>query len=90
MAAITYRYAVFTEDLSLVSHAHKAYSYIRKNIDRNGWLLNSVNPLTFHTQLAVDEHSPEGQAFVLNLHAALRDYVNYGKSIYEMALKTAH
>jgi len=90
MAAITYRYAVFAKDLSLVSHAHKAYSYIRTKIDRNGWLLNAVNPNTFHTQLASDEHSPEGQAFVLNMHAALLDYVKYGESIYEAALKTAH
>lgn len=74
LAAVTYRMAVLTKDTSNVDAADKAFSYIKTQIDSNGWLANTVDPLTFTTPSASGSHSPEGQAFVLLLQAAYRDY----------------
>lgn len=41
----------------------------------DGWVQPVVNPYTFTEQ---GQHSPEGQAFVLQLHAAWRDWVQNG------------
>ena len=66
--------AILTQDTSNVDAADKAFSYIQTQIDSNGWLANTVDPLTFKTPSASGSHSPEGQAFVLLLQAAYRDY----------------
>lgn len=70
MAATTYRLAVFKNDATLLSSANRAFKVVKLNVDRNGWLQNVVNPMTFHEPLPPHEHSPEGQAFVLLLQAA--------------------
>jgi hypothetical protein len=41
----------------------------------DGWLTPVVNPLSFGQE---GQNSPEGQAFVLELQAAYRDWVNNG------------
>lgn len=70
LASVTYRMAAFTNDTTLIPAADKALTFIQNNIDEKGWLQNTVDPYTFHTPSKAGEHSPEGQAFVLLLHAA--------------------
>ncbi|GJE84408.1 six-hairpin glycosidase [Phanerochaete sordida] len=74
LAAVTYRLAVLTADYSLVAPANRALNYIRQNVNGDGWLLNTVDPETFNTPSKPGEYSPEGQAFVLLLHAAWKDF----------------
>lgn len=62
--------ATFTNDTTLIPAADKALRLIKDNIDDQGWLQNTVNPYTFHSPNEPGAHSPEGQAFVLLLHAA--------------------
>lgn len=69
--------AVFTNNTHLVSNANRAMDLIKDSIDDNGILLGTTNPYTFHTPSAPDEYSPEGQAFVLLLHAAWREFRNF-------------
>lgn len=69
--------AVFTNDITLIPKANKALALIRNSVDTDGWLLNTVDPLTFSTPTVDGSHSPEGQAFVLLLHAAWRDFVDW-------------
>ncbi|KAI0638264.1 Six-hairpin glycosidase [Trametes polyzona] len=75
LASVTYRMASLTGDTSQISAANKAYNLIKSSLDSNGWLRNTVDPLTFNTPSRPGSHSPEGQAFVLLLQAAYRDYV---------------
>ncbi|KAF8076064.1 Six-hairpin glycosidase [Lyophyllum atratum] len=70
LASVTYRMATFTNDTTLIPAANKALAFIKTNIDDQGWLQGTVDPYTFKTPSAPDAHSPEGQAFVLLLHAA--------------------
>ena len=77
LAAVTYRYAVLTGDLRLVPAANRALSVIRESVDRDGWLHQTVDPLTFNTTSLPGQFSPEGQAFVLLLHSAWRDFVRW-------------
>ncbi|KAL4241438.1 hypothetical protein ABKN59_000388 [Abortiporus biennis] len=74
MAAATFRWSILTNDLSHVSAANNAMSLIQSKVNSDGWLLDTVDPETFHAPLADGEHSPEGQAFVLLLQSAYRDY----------------
>lgn len=70
--------AALTNDTTHIPAAKSALSLVSSNIDQYGWLQNTVNPYTFTTptNTSAGEHSPEGQAFVLLLHAAWRDYAN--------------
>ncbi|KAG5644561.1 hypothetical protein DXG03_008135 [Asterophora parasitica] len=70
LASVTYRMATFTNDTTLIPAADKALAFIKDNINEKGWLEGTVDPYTFHTQNAKGSYSPEGQAFVLLLHAA--------------------
>ncbi|KAL1944224.1 hypothetical protein VTO73DRAFT_3409 [Trametes versicolor] len=74
LAAVTYRMATLTGDTGHVSAADKAYNLIKASVDSNGWLRNTVDPETFNSPSLAGSHSPEGQAFVLLLHAAYRDF----------------
>ncbi|KAI0352875.1 Six-hairpin glycosidase [Trametes cingulata] len=74
LAAVTYRMATLTGDVSHISAANKAYNLIKASLDSDGWLLNTVDPETFNTPSQPGTHSPEGQAFVLLLQSAFRDY----------------
>ena len=79
LAAVTYRMATFTKDTSMIPFANSALTVINGSIDSDGWVLNTVDPLTFNTPSAPGKHSPEGQAFVVLLHAAWRNYKAYSK-----------
>ncbi|KAF9057455.1 Six-hairpin glycosidase-like protein [Panaeolus papilionaceus] len=70
LAATTYRMAIFKNSTTLIPNADRAFKLINDSITSEGWLRNSVNPITFHSILPDAEHSPEGQAFVLLLQAA--------------------
>ena len=76
LAAVTYRMATLTGDLSFISAADDAFDLIQASLTEDGWLLNTVDPLTFNTPSLPGVFSPEGQAFVLLLHAAWRDFAN--------------
>jgi hypothetical protein len=68
--------AALTKDTSHVASADNAMLFVCQNLDGNGWLLNTVDPYTFWTPTAVGVYSAEGQAFVLLMHAAWRDYTS--------------
>jgi hypothetical protein len=70
-AAATYRLAVITGDLTMIGNAEMAFDYIAAHIDDTGMLLGSVDPFNWDTP---DTQSPEGQAFVLLLQSAWRDF----------------
>ncbi|RDB20479.1 hypothetical protein Hypma_012481 [Hypsizygus marmoreus] len=70
LASVTYRMAVFTNDNTSIPSANKALTLIKNSIDADGWLQNTTDPYTFHSPIQPGAHSPEGQAFVLLLHAA--------------------
>lgn len=68
--------AVLANDTTHVTAANNALRYVAQDLDANGWLQNTVNPITFTTptDYAAGENSPEGQAFVLLMHAAWKDF----------------
>lgn len=74
LAAVTYRLAVLTGDHSHIAAADRALALIKQNVNSDGWLLHTVDPETFNTPSKSGQFSPEGQSFVLLLHAAWRDY----------------
>ena len=76
LSSVAYRMATLTNDNTHVNSANKALSFVSQNIDANGWLQNTVNPYTFWTPTAANGYSAEGQAFVLLMHAAWRDYTS--------------
>jgi hypothetical protein len=68
--------AVITKDNTTnIACANLAYQLVQQSIDENGWLRNTVDPITFNTPAAPSTVSPEGQAFVLLLQAAYRDFL---------------
>lgn len=81
IASVTFRLAVLNEDNSThISDANAAYDFVLSNIDEDGWLRNTANPLTFYDLSAPDDPSPEGQSFVLLLEAARRDFQDWVES----------
>ncbi|KAF7795945.1 hypothetical protein EIP86_007113 [Pleurotus ostreatoroseus] len=82
LAAVTYRYAALTGDVSLVPAANRVLNLIRLSVDADGWLHQTVDPETFDTPSLPGQFSPEGQAFVLLLHAAWRDFVSWVSGAY--------
>lgn len=74
---MTYRLAAHTGNYTLIPHANSALTVIRESVNEDGWLLNTVDPETFNTPSLPGQFSPEGQAFVLLLHAAWRDFNKY-------------
>lgn len=76
LASVTYRMATFTNNTSLLPYANKALNLVKSSIDNDGWLFGTTDPYTFHTPSPPTQHSPEGQAFVLLLHAAWRAQLN--------------
>lgn len=77
MAAVTYRLAMFTHDFKSIPAANRALRLIQGSIDEDGWLRNTVDPISFHDLNPEGVHSPEGQAFVLLLHAAYEAYTDF-------------
>ena len=81
IASVTFRLAVIKGDRSAyISNANAAYDFVKSNIDSDGWLRNTVDPLTFYTLSSPNETSPEGQSFVLLLESARRDFQDWVKS----------
>ena len=74
LAAVTYRMAVLTKDLSHIPAAEKAFTLIQNSLTEDGWLENTVDPLKFDAPSLPGKYSPEGQSFTLLLHAAWRDF----------------
>lgn len=56
---------------SSLAAATKARALVSRSIDGSGWLLNVVDPWNYPNR---GDKSAEGQAFVLCLEAAYRDY----------------
>ncbi|EEB98710.1 hypothetical protein MPER_01734, partial [Moniliophthora perniciosa FA553] len=77
LASVTYRMAMYTNDTTHIANADRALALVQDNVDESGWLQQTVDPYTFSTPSKSGSHSPEGQAFVLMLHAAWRDYEEY-------------
>ncbi|KAH7334149.1 glycosyl hydrolase family 88-domain-containing protein [Rhizoctonia solani] len=83
LAAATYRLATHlkvtgskTDLSSAVAAAGRARALVSRSIDADGWLQNVVDPWNFPIR---GSRSAEGQAFVLSLEAAYRDYQSRGK-----------
>ncbi|CAG7852733.1 SubName: Full=Uncharacterized protein {ECO:0000313/EMBL:CCA75834.1} [Serendipita indica DSM 11827] len=85
IAAATYRLAVLTDGkyVSRIPDAERARRELSKyagdaggHIDGSGWLSPVVDPHNFGQQ---GEHSPEGQAFVISMIAAYRDWNGAGQ-----------
>ena len=74
LAASTYRLAAITLDFTYIPAANRAHSLVKENVNSDGWLLDTVDPETFFTASPPGTYSPEGQAFVLLLHSAWRDF----------------
>lgn len=74
MAAATYRLASFNQDLSRIEAADKAYKLVVDSVSEDGWLLNAIDPLNWDQRETPGVWSPEGQSFVLLVHAAWRDF----------------
>jgi hypothetical protein len=70
MASVTYRMEAVRHNKALLPAVNQALGLIQQKTDNQGWLRNATNPYTFDQPLLDGEHSPEGQAFVLLLHAA--------------------
>ncbi|CAE6426019.1 unnamed protein product [Rhizoctonia solani] len=78
LAAATYRLATHLESTgsnanidSAIASAARARTLVSRSIDADGWLQNVVDPWNFPLR---GSRSAEGQAFVLSLEAAYRDY----------------
>ncbi|TFK56177.1 Six-hairpin glycosidase [Heliocybe sulcata] len=74
LASVTYRMAYITGDDTYLHAANRALALVASSVDEDGWLTNTVDPYTFNSPTAPGDHSPEGQAFVLLLQSAWRDY----------------
>jgi rhamnogalacturonyl hydrolase YesR len=70
LAATTFRYSLLTYDGKHDTAALQALSLVWQSIDKNGWLLNTVDPEAWTQPTQNGTHSPEGQSFVLLLAAA--------------------
>jgi hypothetical protein len=66
-----------TGDETYIPNAKRAFQYIATQISADGTLQNVVDPFEWR-QLGTQ--SPEGQAFVLLLQSAWRDYVAWKRS----------
>ncbi|KAF5333335.1 hypothetical protein D9611_002262 [Ephemerocybe angulata] len=80
MAAVTYRLATITHDFKSIPAANRALELIKKSVNVDGWLEGTVDPLTFHSPSPKGKYSPEGQAFVLLLHAGWKAFADLVRS----------
>lgn len=79
MAACTYRLALVTDATAHIPAADKAFALVKNSIAADGRLMNVVNPYDFTNPY--QGVSPEGQAMVLMLQAAYRDFQSFSKGI---------
>lgn len=70
MTSVTYRMAAIRDTAEFIPAANRALGLIQRKLDTQGWLQDATNPYTFDQPLSNGERSPEGQAFILLLHAA--------------------
>ncbi|KAH9963384.1 Six-hairpin glycosidase [Lactifluus volemus] len=70
LAATSFRYSAFTNDSKHDDAATRAMNLVFDSLDKNGWLLNTVDPEKVVSPDLNGAHSPEGQSFVLLLTAA--------------------
>ena len=81
IASVTFRLAVLKGDNSTyIPNAEAAYHFVHQNIDNDGWLRNTVDPLDGYILSTPSKPSPEGQSFVLLLEAARRDFRDWVES----------
>jgi len=78
LASATYRLATITNDTTHIPSADRAFAVVQSRINEEGFLQNVVDPYNFGN---AGTTSPEGQAFVLLLQAAWRDYQHWAKTI---------
>lgn len=71
LAASTFRFWCIAGDGTHIPAAIDALRLVRNSVDDQGWLHNTVDPETFSAPSGPDQHSPEGQSFVLLLEAAV-------------------
>jgi hypothetical protein len=76
MAASTFRFASITYNNTHIPAATLALQLVQDSLDDQGWLINTVDPLTFSSPSAPGQHTPEGQSFVLLLEAAVVDFLS--------------
>ena len=76
MAATTFRFANIMNNSTHIQAATLALQLVQDSINDQGWLLNTVDPLSFSSPSAPGQYSPEGQSFVLLLEAALADWLS--------------
>nr|VWP00542.1 Avirulence protein A [Ganoderma boninense] len=74
LGAVSFRLATITGNSVHIPSANRALKVIKQSVNEDGWLLNTVDPETFNTTSLPGQYSPEGQAFVLLLHSAWRDF----------------
>ena len=84
LAACTFRLAsivfgTYNPPYVNVVAAEKAREWMVSQVGSNGWLNNVVDPYDWHQP---GGKSPEGQSFVLMLHAAYRDWFYVTKGFY--------
>ncbi|TBU33264.1 Six-hairpin glycosidase-like protein [Dichomitus squalens] len=80
LGAVSFRLATVNErGHAHIPNAYRALQVIKASVNEGGWLLNTVDPETFDTPSLPGSYSPEGQAFVLLLHAAWRDFEEFSK-----------
>jgi rhamnogalacturonyl hydrolase YesR len=78
IASVAFRLAVLNgNNATYIANANAAYNFVYRNIDSDGWLRNTVDPLTFNSLSQPDDPSPEGQSFVLLLESARRDFQDW-------------
>lgn len=77
MASTVYRLSQIWDDQSYISHAERSRNalYDGSHITSDGWLTPVVNPHSFGSE---GSNSAEGQAFVLMMDAAHKDWVDAG------------
>ncbi|KAF5313839.1 hypothetical protein D9619_013072 [Psilocybe cf. subviscida] len=104
LAGTVYRAAILLKQHASVPHAEKSRKTLFStngtapdnnsgsftgyaHFDSNGWLMPVVNPHSYGVQ---GTQSPEGQAFVVQLHAAHRDWAAAGSPGENGALSSVH
>ncbi|KZW02485.1 glycoside hydrolase family 105 protein [Exidia glandulosa HHB12029] len=75
IAAATYRLSLLRSVHHHLPDAERVRKGLVARVDSDGWLAPVVDPESFAKQ---GTHSPEGQAFILLMHSAWRDWVADG------------
>jgi hypothetical protein len=75
MAAVTFRLAIVMQDFKTnINNAEAAYNYVSSKIDGDGWLRQTVDPVTTNSLSSSETPSSAGQSFVLMMEAARRSF----------------